>query len=72
MVSLVANAYCTCREEIRLTGPNPQALRTALGQLGENVSEAILNASLADEIWTRLQQRIQAHLLPNHLKHLQK
>lgn len=65
-MSLVANAYAHCLNEVRLQGPNPKAFAQALGELGRTAVEGILSASLADEVWGLLQRRIQAHLIPNY------
>ncbi len=69
-VSLVANAYAHCMNEVRLQGPNPKAFAQALGDLGRTAVEGLLNASLVDELWGLLHQRIQAHLIPNYLDRL--
>jgi triacylglycerol lipase len=65
-VSLVANAYAHCMNEVRLQGPNPKAFAQALGELSRTAVEGLLNASLVDELWGLLHQRIQAHLIPNY------
>jgi triacylglycerol lipase len=65
-VSLVANAYAHCLNEIRLQGSDPKAFAQALGDLGRTAAEGLLNASLVDELWGLLQQRIKAHLIPNY------
>lgn len=69
-VSLVANAYAHCLNEVRLQGPNPKAFAQALGDLGRTAVEGLLSASLVDELWRLLHQRIQAHLIPNYQERL--
>ncbi len=69
-VSLVANAYAHCMNEVRLQGPDPKAFAQALGELGRTAVEGLLNASLVDELWGLLHQRIQAHLIPNYQNRL--
>lgn len=65
-MSLVANAYAHCLNEVRLQGPNPKAFAQALGELSRTAVEGLLSASLVDELWGLLHQRIQAHLIPNY------
>lgn len=65
-VSLVANAYAHCLNEVRLQGPNPRGFAQALGDLGRTTMDGLLSASLVDELWNLLQQRIQSHLIPNY------
>lgn len=70
-VSLVANTYRHCMNEVRLQGPSPQAFAEALGKVGRTAVEGLLNASLVDEVWGMLHQRIAAHLIPNYQRRLQ-
>ena len=70
-VSLVANTYRHCMNEVRLQGPSPQAFAEALGKVGRTAVEGLLNASLVDEVWGMLHQRIAAHLRPNYQRRLQ-
>lgn len=69
-VSLVANAYSHCLNEVRLQGADPKAFAKALSDLGRTAFEGLLNASLVDEIWGLLKKRIDAHLIPNYLRRL--
>jgi pimeloyl-ACP methyl ester carboxylesterase len=69
-VSLVANAYAHCLNEIRLQGPDPKAFAQALGDLGRTAVEGLLTAGLIDELWRLVQHRIQAHLIPNYEQRL--
>ena len=39
--------------------------------LGRTAVEGLLSASIADEVWGLLRQRIAAHLIPNYQKRLQ-
>jgi pimeloyl-ACP methyl ester carboxylesterase len=70
MVSLIANSYAHCLNEVRLQGANPKAVAHALGRLGQTAVEGLLSASLADEVWGLVKQRIDAHLLPDYNKRL--
>jgi hypothetical protein len=65
-----ANTHAHCLNEVRLQGPNPSAVAQALGELGRTAVEGLPSASLVDELWGLLHQRIQAHLIPNHLDRL--
>jgi len=69
-VSLVANAYAHCLNEVRLQGPEPKAVAHALGELGRTAVEGLLTASLVDEVWDLLKRRIDAHLIPNYQNRL--
>lgn len=70
-VSLAANAYCHCRNEVALQGPDAQSVVETLGVLGRSAVEGLLSASIADEVWGLLRQRIAAHLIPSYQKRLQ-
>ena len=70
-VSLVANTYRHCLNEIRLQGPSPASVTEALEKVARTAVEGLLSASIADEVWGLLRQRIAAHLIPNYLKRLQ-
>lgn len=70
-MSLVANAYAHCRDEIRLQGPDPSAFAQAMGRLGSRALEGVLTASLIDEVWHLIQRRVDAHLIPNYQRRLQ-
>ncbi|CRI63345.1 hypothetical protein THIOKS11310036 [Thiocapsa sp. KS1] len=65
-VSLVANAYAHCLNEVRLQGPTQRAFTHALGELGRTAVEGMLTASLTDELWTLVRRGIHAHLIPNY------
>jgi hypothetical protein len=65
-----ANTHAHCLNDVRLQGPNPRAVAQALGELGRTAVERLPSASLVDELWGLLHQRIQAHLIPNYLDRL--
>ncbi len=65
-VSLVANAYAHCLNEVRLQGPTQRAFTHAFGELGRTAVEGMLTASLTDELWTLVRNGINAHLIPNY------
>jgi hypothetical protein len=70
-VSLAANTYCHCRNEVPLQGPDARSFVDTLGALGRTAVDGLLSASIADEVWGLLRQRIAAHLIPNYQKRLQ-
>lgn len=70
-VSLVANTYRHCLNEIRLQGPSAQSVVEALEKVARVAVEGLLTASVADEVWGLLRQRIAAHLIPNYQNRLQ-
>jgi thioesterase domain-containing protein len=69
-MSLVANVYAHCPNEVRLQGPNPQSFAEVLSALGARAVDGLLGASLIDEVWSLLQRRIAAHLIPNYQERL--
>jgi len=71
-VSLVANTYRHCLNEVRLQGAEPQAFVDAIGKVGRTAIEGLLNASIIDEVWDLLKKRIAAHLIPNYQNRLQR
>ena len=65
-VSLVANTYHHCLNEVRLQGPSPTSVMEGFDNVARTAIEGLLNASIVDEIWALLKQRISAHLIPNY------
>lgn len=70
-VSLVANTYHHCLNEVRLQGPSAHSVLEALEQVARVAVEGLLTASIVDEVWGLLRQRIAAHLIPSYQKRLQ-
>ena len=70
-VSLVANTYRHCLNEVRLQGPSARSVVEALEKVARVAVESLLTASIADEVWGLLRQRIVAHLIPNYQNRLQ-
>lgn len=70
-VSLVANTYRHCLNEVRLQGPSARSVVEALEKVARVAVESLLTASIADEVWGLLRQRIAAHLIPNYQNRLQ-
>ena len=70
-VSLVANTYRHCLNEVRLQGPSARSVVEALEKVARVAVESLLTASIADEVWGLLRQHIAAHLIPNYQNRLQ-
>jgi hypothetical protein len=66
-VSLIANTYGHCQEEVRLSAAEAVAFSQALAS---KAVEGLLNATLIDEIWAYVQQRIGAHMIGNYLERI--
>jgi hypothetical protein len=66
MISLVANDYASCQQEVRLQSREVRPVTDLVQQLASVAVQAAMTATLADEIWKLLHQRIAAHLLPNY------
>jgi triacylglycerol lipase len=70
-MSLVANAYAHCLDEVQLHGPQPRAFAAALGELGRTAAAGVLGTTLMDEVWRLIQKGVDAHLIPNYQRRLQ-
>jgi hypothetical protein len=72
-VSLIANAYNHCLQEIRLThAQTPTSNANSLvGDLASRTINGLLNATLIDELWAHVQQRIGAHSITNYEARIQ-
>jgi len=67
-VSLIANAYGHCNQEIGLNAAVAEA-EAALGMFKAMVGKAVdgmLNATLIDDIWQHIKQRVEAHSMINY------
>lgn len=67
-VSLIANSYGHCLEEVRLTGG---AAANLAGELASKAVDGLLNATLIDECWAYVQNRIGAHMIGNYLARIE-
>jgi hypothetical protein len=68
-VSLVANTYVHCPTEVALKAA--EAAGSALDALKLNAgaaAESLLNASLIEDVWGAIQERISAHFIDHYLK----
>lgn len=71
-VSLLANDYCHCPQEVAL-GTNDAKEASDAGWLKEMASktvDGVLNATLIDDIWSALAQRVKAHFMSTYRKFL--
>ncbi|WP_201750232.1 lipase family protein [Tautonia marina] len=67
-ISLIANLYNHCLDEVRLGGQASGATLSAMQQLGGKVAQAGLDATAIDEVWGFLLNRIAAHDITNYQK----
>jgi hypothetical protein len=66
-VSLVANTYAHCQSEVALKAA--QAVESALDALKQTAGSAVdrlLEASLIDNLWGVVQNRISAHFIDHY------
>lgn len=63
-VSLISNSYEHCQEEVKLIAASTANLGQAVAA---KAVEGLLNATVIDEIWEYVQQRIGAHMIGNYL-----
>jgi thioesterase domain-containing protein len=69
-VSLVANTYAHCLDEVRLQGPRPTPFGTAVGSVAGRAVDGLLDLSLIDELWGLIERHVAAHLIPNYQRRL--
>jgi pimeloyl-ACP methyl ester carboxylesterase len=68
-VSLIANHYCHCGKEMMLGAVTAGGATTDFfKQMAGKTIDGILNATLIDDIWKGLQDRMSAHFLDNYQK----
>jgi hypothetical protein len=68
MISLIGNDYGHCQKEMALGTAAAGAASTLefFQQMAARTANGLLTATLMDEIWAYLKQRITAHLMPNY------
>lgn len=74
-LSLVGNAYCHCLKEMTFAGPVADSAASAVEffkGMAVRAADGVLNATLIDDIWTGLTQRIGAHSLDEYRGMVQK
>jgi triacylglycerol lipase len=68
-VSLIANQYGHCQKEIMVgVAGAAGAAADFFNELGKKTVDGILNATLLDDLWNGLQQRIRAHGMDSYRK----
>jgi triacylglycerol lipase len=68
-VSLIANHYCHCGKEMLLGAVAAGgAVTDFFQQMASKTVDGILNATLIDDIWNGLQERMSAHFLDSYQK----
>lgn len=74
-LSLVGNSYCHCLKEMTFAGPVADSAASAVEffkGMAVRAADGVLNATLIDDIWTGLTQRIGAHSLDEYRGMVQK
>jgi hypothetical protein len=74
-VSLVANHYLHCEKEIGLGESAAAAAGSALQffkELAGKTVDGVLNATIIDDIWNNLKERVGAHAMENYRNHISK
>jgi hypothetical protein len=74
-VSLVANSYEHCQLEVSVADPSAPPAGSSLAALAGGagaIASGILNATLIDEVWGLVQQRISSHMIENYLERIAK
>jgi triacylglycerol lipase len=66
-LSLIANQYMYCEREIGLGAAAASGFLQ--GFVGKTVN-GVVNASLFDDIWKAVQERLEAHALTTYLKNI--
>jgi len=64
-ISLIANLYNHCLAEVRLGGEEGGTF-AAMNQAGGAAADGVLNATIADQLWDFLLNRIAAHDIANY------
>lgn len=63
-VSLFTNEYAHCHQEVKL---GPLTTQDVFQELAGKAADQLLSLSTMDEIWGRLHQGVDCHLMPNYL-----
>jgi hypothetical protein len=71
-VSLLANSYVHCPIEVSLRDATAGSALDALKQKAGAAADAVLNASVIDEVWSAVQGRIAAHFIDHYLARVEK
>jgi hypothetical protein len=65
--SLIANPYAHCESEVSL-GATAESFVEVLKQKAGSTVDGLFNATLIEDIWKSLQDRVSAHLMDNYRK----
>ncbi|WP_206107878.1 lipase family protein [Paludisphaera rhizosphaerae] len=71
-VSLFANTYVHCPTEVSLRDAAAASALDALKQKAGVAADAVLNASVIDDVWSAVQGRISAHFIDHYLERVEK
>ncbi|MDG3002265.1 lipase family protein [Paludisphaera mucosa] len=71
-VSLLTNTYVHCPTEVSLADPAATSAFDALKHKAGAAADAVLHASLIDEVWGAVQGRISAHFIDRYLDRVKK
>lgn len=63
-MSLFSNEYQHCLAEVAL---GPESIQDAMRDVAGAAVNQVLNATMIDEIWAKLHQGVDSHLMPNYL-----
>ncbi len=69
MMSLIANQYYHCEREVPLADAlDPTNAESVMQQAAAKAGEAVLDATLIDELWNAVNRRIAAHFMESYRK----
>ena len=71
-VSLLTNTYVHCPTEVSLAAADATSALDVLKQKAGAAADAVLNASVIDDVWNAVQGRIAAHFIDHYLDRVQK
>lgn len=71
-VSLLANTYVHCPTEVSLRDAAAASALDALKQKAGAAADAVLHASVIDDVWGAVQGRIAAHMIDRYLARVEK
>ncbi len=63
-LSLFSNEYGHCLTEILL---GPQSTTDAMAEVASKAAEKVMSLSMIDEVWQKMYQGVDCHLMPNYL-----
>jgi hypothetical protein len=72
MMSLIANRYSHCEKEIAASEQGDERSLGALGQAANQAVDGILHATLIDELWKGITDRVAAHGMDSYRRVIEK